>query len=98
MRFRYFDGCALLQASATHICQGFLSLMVNDHENDGIFECMRVFYADRLLPLSFLELLLFALCMVRWGTQKYCVGEHELLPCFPLWLISELPNLQTLRL
>lgn len=35
--------------------------MMNDHENDGIFDCIRVFHADRVLPLSLLELLLFAL-------------------------------------
>lgn len=52
---------------------------------------MRVFYAVRVLPLGLLELLLFALCKVRMGHRSAVLaGEHELLLCCSLWLISEL--------
>jgi len=47
---------------------------MNDHENNGLFYCVREFYADKLLPLSFLELLLFGLFKVRNGHVEVCVS------------------------
>lgn len=91
VRLEYFDGHMSCFRPLLPPLLEFLICNVNDHENYVIFNSMRVFYAVRILPLSLLELLLFALCKVRMGhTSAVLAGEHELLPCCSLWLLSEL--------
>lgn len=52
------------------ICQGSLSVITHDHENDGSLT-VRAFHI--VLPLNLLQLLLFALCKVRGGhTEVLC--------------------------
>lgn len=93
VRLEYFNGHISCFRPLLPTLLGFLICNVNDHEHDVTFNSMRAFYAVRILPLSLLELLLFALCKVRVGhTSAVLAGEHELLPCCSLWLVPELPK------
>lgn len=72
---------------------------MNNYENYGKFDCMRMFNGDKVLPLSVLELLPFALLQGENEAHRsdVLVGDHEHLPCFPLKLISELAKFEDFK-